>query len=152
MDQNKVLTIGTKTKKKMSSRADILSEIKANKPEFIDLPIIDDTVFYEDIDHVSEFKKKVEIVGGNVFKSTSNDDVINQVKRLYPNTKLNYSVIENTETFNTIDLSELQKPHDLDDLDVLVLKGAFGVAENGAVWVSDKQIPIRVLPFINLRK
>lgn len=132
----------------MSSRANILSKIKANKPEFIDLPIIDETVFYDNIDHIAEFKKKVEIVGGHVFKAISNEDVINQVKHLYPNTTINYSNIKGTEPFNTIDLIELKKPHDLDDLDVLILEGTFGVAENGAVWVSDNQLPVRVLPFI----
>lgn len=139
---------GLKIEKKMNSRERILSQIKENKPEILEMPKIDAQIFVEDIDQLAEFKKKVEIVGGNVFRATSNEDIIDQVKNLYPDTKLNYSVLENTDTFNTIDLSELQKPHDLDDLDVFVLKGTFGVAENGAVWVSDKQIPVRVLPFI----
>jgi len=148
MGQKKVLMIGIKKEKKMSSRFEILLKIKANKPDLLDLPIIDETVFYEDIDHISEFKKKVEIVGGNVFESSSNQDVINQVKSLYPSTALNFSVLEGTEAFNTIDLNTLKKPHDLVDLDVLILKGTFGVAENGAIWISDKQLLVRVLPFI----
>lgn len=132
----------------MSSRANILSKIKANKPALLELPKIDATIFNETKDQLAEFKKKVEIVGGNLFTAASNSDVLNQVKKLYPGTKQNYSTLKNSKAFNTIDLSTLQKPHDLNDLDVLILKGAFGVAENGAVWVSDSQLPVRVLPFI----
>lgn len=132
----------------MSSRELILSRIKENKPEILELPKIDAQVFYEDIDHSIEFKKKVEIVGGDVFTATSNEEVISQVKNLYPEAKISYSALENTDAFNTINLSELQKPHDLEDLDVLILHGVFGVAENGAIWLSDTEIPVRVLPFI----
>lgn len=51
--------------------------------------------------------------------------------------------------FNTIDMLEKQKPHDFEKLDVLVLQGDFGVAENGAIWISDHGLPVRVLPFIS---
>lgn len=37
---------------------------------------------------------------------------------------------------STVDCSQFERPHDLKDLDMVVLPGAFGVAENGAVWVS----------------
>ncbi len=149
MDQNKVLMIGIKTEKKMSSRASILSKIKANKPELISLPNIDATIFNDaSVNLFEEFKKKVEIVGGNVFTATSHNDIIGQVGALYPETNLNYSALEDTDSFNTISLNTLQKPHDLEDLDILILEGSIGVAENGAIWVSDNQLPVRVLPFI----
>lgn len=140
--------IGLKIEVKMSSRADILSKIKANKPDLIALPNIDLDIFNENIDLLAEFKKKVEIVGGHVLIAKSNIDIIKQVETLFPEGQLNYSVLDGTESFNTINLEELNKPHDLDDLDVLILNSDIGVAENGAVWVSDNQLPVRVLPFI----
>ena len=36
----------------------------------------------------------------------------------------------------------------LDKIENLVLQGNFGVAENGAIWVEDKDMPNRLLPFI----
>jgi len=36
----------------------------------------------------------------------------------------------------------------LDKVEHLVLQGNFGVAENGAIWLEDKDIPNRLLPFI----
>jgi len=36
----------------------------------------------------------------------------------------------------------------LDKIEHLVLQGNFGVAENGAIWLEDKDMPNRLLPFI----
>jgi len=36
----------------------------------------------------------------------------------------------------------------LDKIEHLVLQGNFGVAENGAIWLEDKDLPHRLLPFI----
>ena len=144
----KVLVNGLKTERTMSSRSDILSQIKANKPLSIELPKIDVGLFHEDLDLLSEFKNKILEVGGTIFSVASINDVISKVEGLYTNTRNNYSTLKGTENFNSIKLEELNKPHELEDLDVLVLEGAFGIAENGAIWLSDDQIPIRVLPFI----
>jgi L-lactate dehydrogenase complex protein LldG len=130
------------------SRSEILSKIKANKPISIELPKIDIELFSEDIDLLSQFKNKIVEVGGTVYSVVSVNDVIDKVTSLYGDTTNNYSVLEGSESFNTINLEEINKPHDLEDLDVLVLEGSFGVAENGAIWLSDDQIPIRILPFI----
>ena len=38
-----------------------------------------------------------------------------------------------------VDLDAVDDPHDLEAVDFAVLPGQFGVAENGAVWVTDEQ-------------
>ncbi|CDF80778.1 YkgG family protein [Formosa agariphila KMM 3901] len=133
----------------MGSREQILAKIKSNKPELIDLPIIDSSVFKEeDLDVIAEFIKKVEVVGGNVLKTDSNQDVITQIEATFANQNVRYSHLDETSTFNTISLESIQNPHELETLDTLVLESTLGVAENGAVWLSDNEIPVRVLPFI----
>jgi len=132
----------------MSSRSEILSKIKANKPLSIELPKIDIELFNEDIVLLSQFKNKIVEVGGTVYSVESINEVIDKVTSLYSDTKNNYSVLKGSESFNTFNLEEINKPHELEDLDLLVLEGSFGVAENGAIWLSDDQIPIRILPFI----
>jgi L-lactate dehydrogenase complex protein LldG len=132
----------------MGSRENILGRIKTNKPEAIALPKVNIDAFNENLDIVKEFIKKVEVVGGNVIEVSNNEDIMLHIKKTLPNTKVNFSYLENTESFNTIDIETLKKPHDLEDLDVLVLESKLGVAENGAVWLSDSEIPVRVLPFI----
>lgn len=141
--------IGTKKEIKMSSRENILARIKANKPSLLDLPKIDKNIFVDsEEDQLSKFKKMIEVVGGNLVDSESRGELTSKLVELFPNTKTNYSEIEASKDFNSIDLAEIQKPHELEDLDVLVLEGAIGIAENGAVWIPENLIPVRVLPFI----
>ena len=132
----------------MSSREKILSKIKANKPALLNLPSIDIDFFVDDKDLVSQFKKMVEAVGGDLIEIKSKDDLSPNLKTLFPEKGNSYSAIRDCQEINTIDLAEIQKPHELEDLDLLVLEGIVGVAENGAIWLSDQNIPVRVLPFI----
>ena len=56
------------------------------------------------------------------------------------------SLAANFSDIPTIPLPE--DPHDLGDLDLAILEGQFGVAENGAIWVDDSDLGLRALPFI----
>lgn len=132
----------------MGSRESILAKLKANKPELIDLPEIDLSVFNDDLDLIEEFTKKVEVVGGNVVQINNNEEVLTHLQKTYPDTKVNFSNLEGTQSFNTVDLDAIKDPRSLEDLDVLVLESTIGIAENGAVWLENNNIPIRVLPFI----
>jgi L-lactate dehydrogenase complex protein LldG len=38
--------------------------------------------------------------------------------------------------------------HTFEDVDLIILQAHFGVAENGAAWVTDARMPDRALPFI----
>ena len=133
---------------KMSSRDYILKLAKANKPDAIELPKIDVSVFDNSRNILDEFILKVETAGGNVFEATSYNNVISKVTSMFPDGKVNFSTLENTESFNSVSFETINNPHELEDLDVLVLESNLGVAENGAIWLADDQIPMRVLPFI----
>jgi L-lactate dehydrogenase complex protein LldG len=47
-----------------------------------------------------------------------------------------------------IDLAAIDDPHVLESLDVAILPGEFAVAENGAVWVTDRGLRHRAVYFI----
>lgn len=132
----------------MGSREAILSKIKSNKPELLDLPVIDINVFDEGLDLLKEFTKKVEVVGGNVFSAKSINDVLEKVGKMHEDTTVNYSNIPGTDTFNTFDIEDVKDPKELEDLDVLILESDLAIAENGAVWLENEKLPMRVLPFI----
>ncbi|WP_242202145.1 LutC/YkgG family protein [Aestuariivivens insulae] len=132
----------------MGSRTEILAKIKTNKPNLIETPIIEPQVFDEGLNLIEEFTKKVEAVGGQVVPITYEMDIHTEIKTLFPDTALNFSTLEKAISFNTLSLDNIEKPQELEDLDVLVLESPLGVAENGAVWVNDTSFPIRVLPFI----
>lgn len=132
----------------MSSRSEILSKIKSNKPAFLELPEIDLDQFNEDINLLDHFKKMIKLVGGKVMTLNSNNDLFSQINNLFPNLKIKYSALEDSTSFNTIQLQKIKRPQELEDLDLLILEGSFGVSENGAIWISDNEIQVRVLPFI----
>jgi L-lactate dehydrogenase complex protein LldG len=50
-----------------------------------------------------------------------------------------------------VSLNDVPDPHELASLDFAVLPGQFGVAENGAVWVTDHQLRHRSVYFIARR-
>ena len=141
--------IGIKKEIKMSSRESILKNIKANKPSLLDLPEIDASIFVDaNEDQLARFKKMIEAVGGDLLSIDSRDQFVSKLIELFPVAKNNFSNVIEASGFNSIDISEIQKPQELDDLDVLVLEGEIGVAENGAIWIPEVNIPVRVLPFI----
>jgi L-lactate dehydrogenase complex protein LldG len=47
-----------------------------------------------------------------------------------------------------VDLASIDDPHALADIDVAILAGEFAVAENAAVWVNDRHLPLRVIYFL----
>lgn len=130
----------------MSSREDILSRIKQNKPEGIKEPILDKELFNENIELLDQFCMMIKNVGGQLIPS--NVTLLEELVKVFPEAKLNYSTLPESANFNTVDLEQLKTPHELEPLDVLVLEGSFGIAENGAIWVSEQELPLRVMPFI----
>ncbi|HEY5311760.1 MAG TPA: LUD domain-containing protein [Pirellulales bacterium] len=49
---------------------------------------------------------------------------------------------------STFDLAAVADPHELEDVDMAIAPGEFCVAENGAVWVTDRQVRQRAIYFI----
>jgi len=134
-------------KEKVMSRASILKSIKENKPESIALPEIDINCFSETIDFLETFKNNVVIVGGNILELDQIKNLDIEIKKRYPNAKRIISLVEESELGNVF-LDEHTEPHNLENVDLSIINGEFGVAENGAIWVSDKHFRIRILPFI----
>jgi L-lactate dehydrogenase complex protein LldG len=138
---------GIKKDKKMSSRASILKAVKTNKPALIPLPEINLGFFDEDIDLVETFIKNVQFVGGRAFVLQSVSDIDAQIKSLYPHAKQIISTATASQ-LGTVSISEATNPHILESIDLAIIQGALAVAENGAVWIAENDIVLRVLPFI----
>ncbi len=134
-------------KDKVMSRASILKSIKENKPELIALPEIDLTNFSETIDLLETFKNNVALVGGGILELDQIENLDIEIKKRYPNAQRIVSLVEGS-TLGNVFLNEQTEPHNLENVDLSIIKGEFGVAENGAIWVSDKHFRIRILPFI----
>jgi len=69
---------------------------------------------------------------------------------------INSTFSENKSCINTvekigidsIDLTQISNPKELHPLDLAIIKGEFGVAENGSIWVNAGDLPDRTIPFI----
>lgn len=129
-------------------REAILKSVKENKPTGIPLPEVDLNNFIEEINLLEEFKEKVQIVGGKIKELTSSETLENEIKNLYPKAKEIVDCSNKNLSLSTISISEETNPKDLQNIDLAIIQGEFGVAENGSVWISENSFPIRVLPFI----
>jgi L-lactate dehydrogenase complex protein LldG len=93
-------------------------------------------------DAKSTFMQVVTAIGGRVFEIKS-DGIRASIESLFP------SVINLVSTVSAVDTTvRWSDPKSLETVQVVVLSGEFGVAENGAIWITDRSLPERVLPFI----
>ncbi len=130
----------------MSSREKILSAIKTNQPDYQELNVqFKFESVYENL--YEKFAEMLSFVGGKAME-------VNSYEEIKADVRLHYHDVTNIAT--TIDeLSELADfslniadPHDLETLNLAIIEGDFAVAENAAIWVSEKQLPHRALPMI----
>jgi L-lactate dehydrogenase complex protein LldG len=125
----------------------LLKAVKENKPTLIPLPEINLDAFEENIDVLATFKEKVALVGGKIIELDAVKNMNTKIKSLYPNASKIISCTAES-SLGTVSISEKTNPKDLESVDLAIVKGEFGVAENGAVWISEDQFLIRALPFI----
>lgn len=129
------------------SRESILNAIKKHKPELVTLPEIDLEFFNEDINVVETFITNLQLVGGRIVQLTNLGDLDKEIKKQYPNAKQIVSCSEASQ-LATLSISKDTLPHSLETIDLAIINAQFGVAENGAVWISENDFIIRALPFI----
>ena len=129
-------------------REAILKSVKKNKPALIPLPEINLDLFREEIDLLETFKSKVALVGGNIKELPAKETIEEFIKQLYPNSTEIIDCSEETSSLATVLITEKTNPRDLKNVDLAIIKGEIGIAENGAIWISEKNFPIRALPFI----
>lgn len=130
----------------MTSRELILSKIKTNKPEPSPLPDLQ-TFERPEMALVEHFVEMVSFVGGRTIDLAPNRTIEDEINAIYPDLK---NICANFSGLNLplIDLSQIHDPHDLSHIDLAIIKGEFGVAENGAVWIPASSLAFRALPFI----
>jgi L-lactate dehydrogenase complex protein LldG len=129
----------------MNSREKILAAVKNNQPIFIDLPVV---VREEREGTTDEFAATLGSIGGTVHIVSRVDEIAAIVKKRFPDAKRILSDCpELSETLvGKQDIGE--DAHALADTDLAILRAHFGVAENGAVWLTETSMSERALPFI----
>ena len=131
----------------MASKEDILKKYRANVREKFDMPDLSDIKAITYPDPLLQFMNMTKSVGGNAIEVEKGRDVNELIRELYPDAKEIASNLPEI-TIATRNPDEVGRARDLNGTDVGVVRGMFGVAENGCVW-SPQQMKEKAVCFIS---
>ncbi|PLY07269.1 MAG: hypothetical protein C0625_06550 [Arcobacter sp.] len=130
----------------MSSKEQILQNIRNNNiVKDTELPSYSNFGIKFD-DKYSKFTTMLESVGGKAL-FIKKEELDETIANLYPEEKQIVSNVENC-TLGNFDSNNEEDAHNLRNVDLAIVKGEFAVAENGAVWLKNKENRHRSLYFI----
>jgi L-lactate dehydrogenase complex protein LldG len=134
----------------MSSREKILSALNASKPEYLPLAT---WVWDGQSSNVTEtFIKTLESIGGSVSVIKDVNSIKQILLKLHPDSYRDQKRIVNKVAalhWNDIDHNLARETAiELETIEVAILEGKVGVAENGAIWIDELAMGHRALPFI----
>ncbi len=130
----------------MSSREKILTAIKKNQPEGNPLPEVF-SVSVANQNSAQRFQTVLTNIGGLVVEVDGWNGIKDHILLNFSESKRIVSTI--TELSAITGITDFKNdPHLLEDVDLAILQGHFGVAENGAIWITEDQMGNRALPFI----
>jgi len=128
------------------SKAEILNSISKNKPTPVDLPAPRKIKIEGNKDLIRAFADKATGAGSQVENFDSLDKAEAWIRQQEKNGK---SVIDFLQHLEGKD-GFLPLTDDTDKVDMVVIRGQLGVAENGAVWIDEHDMFIRKLPFLTI--
>lgn len=132
----------------MTARNEILSKLRRQIVNRIDLPEVIRGDWIEFDDPVEQFRKSIEMAGGLCSELSHCGELSDRLAQYPQWTEAKRIFSGVPEVPGTVDLSEVDDPHHLESLDFVVYWGQFAVAENGAIWLTDHDLRHRVVFFI----
>ena len=131
----------------MSSKEDILKKYRANIRTRYDMPDLSDIKAITYPDPLLQFMNMVKSVGGNAIEVDTGRDINQLIREIYPDAQEIASNLPEI-TIATRNPDEVGRARDLNGTDVGVVRGMFGVAENGCVWIP-QQMKEKAVCFIS---
>jgi L-lactate dehydrogenase complex protein LldG len=131
----------------IDSRELILSNIRANIPPTpVAHPAI--PVFHKpEADLQSAFERRLAYAGGAAHEVGSSREAEAKLVSLHPNAQIICSAVP--EIPGTRRAETVRDPHELADVDVGVVRAQFGIAEAGAVWLTQEDLIVTSLGFLS---
>ena len=131
----------------MSSREEILSAIRANRPR-VERPLPDVPMFDEN--HPSMllpyFKRSLERMGGLFLDPPVAGDVLQPVRDRIAKAKVVCSLVP--ELAGNRDIKRVEAPADLADVDYTIVRASFAVAETGSVLLSEGDLRVNAAAYL----
>jgi L-lactate dehydrogenase complex protein LldG len=93
------------------------------------------------------FRKQLEAMGGRSFEVGDAAAARGKVAELFPTAKVVCSAVP--EVPGTRRIQEVRDPHDLNDVDVGVVRSSLGVAEAGAIWLTQEELIVNALAVLS---
>jgi L-lactate dehydrogenase complex protein LldG len=130
----------------MSSRNKILEAVKLNQPALQQLPDLNTLVPVKYEDTFSQFVTVLSGIGGTVIEIQNTHEINEYVRKNFSSNQNYVTTLPELSEIKMLD--EHLDAHFLENIEVAVVKAIFGIAENGAVWLTEDEMKIRALPFI----
>lgn len=129
----------------MSSKSAILSNIKQHIREEYPMPeiAIDGIQF---VDKIAQFKEVLQAVGGQAVALAPEENLNDLIRVHFPEAQNIASNLPEV-SLATLNPDEVNDPHALNHIDLAIVRGEIGVAENACVWVP-QLMKERVICFI----
>ena len=118
----------------MSNKDDILKKYRANVREKFDMPDLSDIKAITYPEPLVQFVKMTEMVGGQAIEVDPGRDINVLIRELFPDGKEIASNLPEI-TIATRNPDTVGRARDLNGTDVGIIRGKFGVAENGCIWI-----------------
>ncbi len=127
----------------------MLAAIQANQPDRLPLP--EQFTFvttYPDL--AVQFGEVLAFVGGQAVSVPDYAAIATYLRQTYADVLNIGTTLPELVDVADVDLATVTDPHDLAGLNLAIIGGQIGVAENAAIWVDERQIPsaLRALPMI----
>lgn len=130
----------------MNSKNNILGNIRRHITDRYEMPDIDiEGIQYPD--KVAQFIEISKAVGGDAIVLKEGEDINEVIRSLYADTKVIASNLPDI-TIATINPDNAAYPHELNGIDLAIIEGEVGVAENGCVWIP-QNVKEKVVYFIS---
>jgi L-lactate dehydrogenase complex protein LldG len=129
----------------MNSREAILSAVKKNQPVAIELPAVKFST--HSVNLKEAFVSTLTAIGGRAIEVTSWNEIVTNINASYStSSRVINTIPELNDAFGMLNLKSI--PHDFNNVTLAIMQGDFGVAENGAIWLTNAAMGDQVLPYI----
>ncbi|MEO8921264.1 MAG: LUD domain-containing protein [Caldimonas sp.] len=129
----------------MSSRELILERVRRNQPARRELPTLP-TFDRPLADPLAAFGAALARMGGAMAEAPAGASLDEFIRTLFPQAGVICSAA--AEVAGTRRIETVRHPAELDDVDVGVVRAAFGVAETGSVWLSENEYRVNAIGFL----
>ncbi len=131
----------------MSARDEILASVRSRLPRPA-VPLPEIPRFAGTGESVlSYFRKRLELMGGRSFEIPDVAAAESKIAELFPSAKIVCSAVPGVA--GTRRVADVRDPHELHDVDVGVIRSRLGVAEGGAVWLTQDDLTVNALAVLS---